>query len=104
MIGSVKENLVGVGRVPGGPTADILRPVRTAVSAGRIGWPYRAINRGHNGPELARPVPVVSDAVMAEGGKYRWEKATGRPVDIRLNRSSAHLDVTTVLEIGHPLG
>jgi hypothetical protein len=94
MIGSVNEKLVGVGRVLGVPTADISRPVRTAVSA---------IDRVHNVPELAHPVPVVSDAAMVEAGKYRWDKATGRPVDIRLNPQSDHLELTTVLEIGHLL-
>jgi hypothetical protein len=52
---------------------------------------------------LARTVPVVSDATMVEAGKYRWDKTTGRPVDIRLNPRSDHLELTTVLEIGHLL-
>ena len=94
MIGSVNEKLVGVGRVLGAPAANISRPVRTAVSA---------IDRVHNVPGLAHPVPVVSDAAMAETGKYRWDQATGGPVDIRLNPQSDHLELTTVLEIGHLL-
>jgi hypothetical protein len=94
MIGYVNENLVGVGSVLGAPAADISRPVRSAVSA---------INRVHKVPELARPVPVVSDSEMLAGGKYRWVKETGQPMDIRLNPRSDHLELTTLLEIGHLL-
>jgi hypothetical protein len=90
----VNENLVGVGSVLGAPPADISRPVRSAVSA---------INRVHLVPELAYAVSLVSDAAMEEGGKYRWDKETGRPADIRLNPRGGHLELTTVLEIGHLL-
>ena len=74
MIGSVNDNLVGVGSVLGAPAADISRPLRAAVSA---------INRVHKVPELEHPVPVVSDTGMLAGGKYRWDKETGQPMDIR---------------------
>ncbi|MBI5084515.1 MAG: hypothetical protein HZB13_07955 [Acidobacteria bacterium] len=59
-----------------------------------------AIRRVHRMPAL-EPVPVLSDPVMAVGGKYRWDLETGRPVDIRLNPSSDHLELTALLEIGH---
>lgn len=78
--------------VLGAPPADIARPVRSAVSA---------VDRVHKVPELARPIPVVSDAAMVEGGKYRWDKATGRPLDIRLNPRGDRADLSAVLEIGH---
>jgi hypothetical protein len=94
MIGSVNENLVSVGNVLGSPGAGISRPVRAAVSA---------IDRVHKVPELARSVPVVSDAALVEAGKYRWEKETGHPLDIRLNPGSGHPALTAVLEIGHLL-
>ena len=94
MIGSVNENLVWVGSVLATPSADVSRPVRSAVAA---------VNRVHGVPDLANPVPVVSDAAMVEGGKYRWAKETGRPMDIRLNPRSDHPELTTVLEIGHLL-
>src|ERR1019366_7613189 len=94
MIGYVKENLVGVGSVLGAPAADVSRAIRSAVAA---------INRVHKVPGLARPVPIVSDAAMVEGGKYRWDKETGRPVDMRLNPRGDHQELTTVLEIAHLL-
>lgn len=94
MIGSVNQNLVSVGRVLGPWSADISRPVRSAVSA---------IDRVHKVPELRCPVPVVSDAVMVEGGKYRWDEDTGRPVDIRLNPRCDHAELAALLEIGHLL-
>lgn len=94
MIGSVNDNLVGVGSVLGAPAADISRPVQSAVSA---------INRVHKVPELENPVPVVSDAAMIEGAKYRWDKITGHPLDIRLNPRGDHPELSTVLEIGHLL-
>ena len=94
MIGSVNRNLVSVGSVLGSPSTDIARPVHAAVSA---------IDRVHKVPELAHRVPVVSDSAMAAGGKYRWDKETGRPMDIRLNPRNDHVELTTVLEIGHLL-
>ncbi len=94
MIGSVNENLVGAGSLLGTPAADISRPVRSAVSAS---------NRVHKVPELAGPVPVVSDAAMVEGAKYRWDTMTGCPLDIRLNPRGDHAELSTVLEIGHLL-
>jgi hypothetical protein len=94
MIGSVNENLVGVGSVIGAPPSDIAGPVRSAVAA---------INRVHKVPELERTVPVVSDAVMIESAKYRWDKSTRRPLDIRLNPRGDHAELSTVLEIGHLL-
>jgi hypothetical protein len=94
MIGSVNRNLVSVGSVLGSPSTDISRPVHAAVLA---------IDRVHKVPELAHRVPVVSDSAMAEGAKYRWDKATRRPVDIRLNPRGDHVDLSTVLEVGHLL-
>lgn len=94
MIGSVNRNLVGVGSVLRSPSAGISRAVHAAVSA---------IDRVHKVPKPAHAVPVVSDSAMAAGGKYRWDKETGRPVDILLNPQSDHLELTTVLEIGHLL-
>ena len=94
MIGSVNENLVGVGSVIGAPPSDIAGPVRSAVAA---------INRVHKVPELERTVPVVSDAAMIESAKYRWDKSTRRPLDIRLNPRGDHAELSTVLEIGHLL-
>jgi hypothetical protein len=76
------------------PVAEISRPVDAVVSA---------VDRVHKVPELAAAVPVVSDAAMVEGGKYRWDKETGRPMDIRLNPRGDHLELTTVMEIGHLL-
>ena len=94
MIGSVSRNLVSVGSLLESPSTDIARPVHAAISA---------IDRVHRVPKLAHAVPVVSDSAMAAGGKYRWDKETGRPVDIRLNPRSDHLELTTVLELGHLL-
>jgi hypothetical protein len=94
MIGSVNRNLVTVGSVLGSPSTDIAGPVHAAVSA---------IDRVHKVPELAHRVPVVSDAAMTEAAKYRWDKVTGRPVDIRLNPRGDHVDLSTVLEVGHLL-
>jgi hypothetical protein len=94
MIGSVNENPVGVGMILGAPTADISRAVRSAVSA---------INRVHFVPGLSCPVPLVSDARMVESAKYRWDKSTGLPMDIRLNPRGDHAELSTVLEIGHLL-
>jgi hypothetical protein len=94
MIGSVNRNLVSVGSVLGLFGAGISRHVHAAVSA---------IDRVHKIPELAHAVPVVSDSAMTAGGKYRWDKETGRPRDIRLNPRSDHSELTTVLEIGHLL-
>jgi hypothetical protein len=93
MIGSVNE-ILGVGSVLGTPAAGISRAVHAAVSA---------LDRVHRVPQLARPVPVVSDAEMVEAGKYRWDRETGRPLDIRLNPGSDHPELTAVLEIGHLL-
>jgi hypothetical protein len=94
MVRPVNENLVSVGNVLGPPSADTSRPVRFAASA---------INRVHNVPGLARLIPVVGDAAMMAGGKYRWEKDAGMPVDIRINPRSDHPELTTVLEVGHLL-
>jgi hypothetical protein len=94
MIGPVNRNLVSVGSVLGSPSTDISRPVHAAVSA---------IDRVHRIPDLERRVPVVSDSAMPAGGKYRWDKETGRPMDICLHPRSDHPELTTVLEIGHLL-
>ena len=90
----MNRRLVSVGSVLGSPSAGISRPVRSAISA---------INRVHKVPALAHAVPIVSDAAMVEGGKYRWDRETGRPIDIRLNPRGDHPELTTVLEIGHLL-
>ena len=90
----MSQNLVSVGNVLRAPAAAISHAVRSAALA---------IDRVHKVPELARAAPVVSDAAMAAGGQYRWDKMTGRPMDIRLNPKSDHLELTTVLEVGHLL-
>ena len=91
--GSVAE-MVDIGRILGKPPAGISRAVTSATSA---------IDRVHRVPELVHRTPVVSDSAMLEGGKYRWEQATGAPLDIRINPKGDHLELTTVLEIGHLL-
>ncbi len=93
-IGAVKEDLVGVETVLGAPSPGISRAIRAAVSA---------VDGVHNVRRLAFTVPVVGDAAMLEGGKYRWDMVTGKPIDIRLNPRGDHPELTAVLEIGHLL-
>jgi len=82
--------------------ADWFGPVGASV-AKAVSLTLRAVGRVHRVPRLRQPVPIVCDSRMREGGKYRWDRATGAPLDIRLNPKSDHLELTFALEIGHLL-
>lgn len=90
----MSANLVSVGTV---------LDIRDRYVATRVRAAESAIGRVHEVPEMPQKVAVVSDAAMWEGGKYRWDNETGKPVDIRLNPESDHLELTALLEIGHLL-
>jgi hypothetical protein len=90
----VNEKLLTIGDWFGPVGAGVAKAVRLTLSA---------VGRVHRMPRLRQPVPVVSDSRMREGGKYRWDRATGAPIDIRLNPRSDHRELTFALEIGHLL-
>jgi hypothetical protein len=93
-ISAVSQKLAKIGEILDAPSEDIAGAVRTAVEA---------IGRVHFVPMVRQRVSIVSDELMPEGGKYRWERETGLPLDIRLNPKNDHLELTAVLEIGHLL-
>ena len=93
-INLVNEELLTAGDWFGAVGASIAKPARLTL---------RAVGQVHPVPRLRQPVPIVSDSRMREGGKYRWDRTTGAPLDIRLNPKSDHLELTFALEIGHLL-
>jgi hypothetical protein len=88
----VQRRLATIAEILGPPPQDLAPPVRAAIEA---------IHRVHLVPMIEPRVPIVRDKLIFEGGMYRWTKATGLPLDIRLNPGNDHLDLTVVLEIGH---
>ena len=90
----MSEELLTVGDWFGAVNSAIAKPARLTL---------RAVGQVHRVPRLPQPVPIIGDSRMREGGKYRWDRTTGAPLDIRLNPKSDHLELTFALEIGHLL-
>jgi hypothetical protein len=90
----VRDNLVNVEAVLDVHDAEIFNPAQHACAL---------IGQVHKLPASAPRISVLLDSGMREGGKYRWYESSGELVDIRMNPRSDHIELTTVLEIGHYL-
>jgi hypothetical protein len=52
---------------------------------------------------LAAKVPIIANAKMTEGGKFRWDGDAPNPLWIEINPRGDHKELASVLEIGHLL-
>lgn len=83
------EDLIGGSRIM------VPADIRPAVSHA-----FAAIQRVHQVPSMT-PIAFTSDDTMEQHGKFIWDLATGRPVEIRIRPTSDHRQLTALLEIGH---
>jgi len=82
---------------------DLIAGSRIVVPAGirpAVSHAFAAIQRVHQVPSMS-PITFTSDDTMEQHGKFIWDLASGRPVEIRIRPTSDHRELTALLEIGH---
>jgi hypothetical protein len=60
----------------------------------------KAIARVHEWPDVP-PIEFLSEASMAEHGKFIWNPSTGQAQEIRIRPAGDHAELTATLELGH---